>query len=255
MVGPTSVEARRGDLSRVALTAELCDDLDVFEQDAIERCLEQHDPKHILEVLTPYVTEARQARIEDVVTARLTGIQIAIEAPSDPHNAAAVVRTAEALGVLAVHVVAAEGRALHAKRTTQGAFHWVNTYHHRTLDGFLEQVRPTYRLCGAWMDAPTLVDDLPVDEPICVLFGNESRGLSSAAKSACTCGFRISMVGMSESLNLSVSAAITLYELTRRRRALKGQTDLSLEDEMQLRARYYLGSVDQRLYTALLKPS
>ena len=52
------------------------------------------DPAQIIEALTPYVTERRRARIARVVESRLCGVEVALERPYDPHNAAAVVRSA-----------------------------------------------------------------------------------------------------------------------------------------------------------------
>lgn len=216
------------------------------------RLTEAHTATHIAETLTPYVTEVRRGKIERLLDRRLPQIQVAIEAPSDPHNAAAVVRTAEALGVLDVHLVASERRALHAKNTTQGAFRWVRTHHHDHLSDFLG--RDSLRgvsMFGAWMDAERTVEELPVDRPICVVFGNETRGLSPEARDACEGGFRIPMVGMSESLNLSVSAAITLYDLTSRHRAA-GAVGLDAAAREELRARHYMDSVDERLWSSLL---
>ncbi len=211
-----------------------------------------HTPAMIVETIRPYVTAARQAKIEGLLDGRLPTISVAIEAPSDPHNAAAVVRTAEALGVLTVHVIATEGRALHAKSTTQGAYHWLRTHHHAALPDFL--AHPTVAdvaLYGAWMDAELSLEELPVDRPICLLFGNENRGVSPEARAACTAGFRIPMFGMSESLNLSVSAAIGLYDVTRRHRRA-GPVGLDPARRDAMRARHYLDSVDTRLWKGLL---
>ncbi len=216
------------------------------------RLSQAHTATHIVETLRSYLTEVRQEKIERLLDSRLPQIQVAIEAPSDPHNAAAIVRTAEALGVVDVHLVASERRALHARSTTQGAYRWVRTHHHDQLPGFLAQeALEGVTLFGAWMDAERTVHELPVDRPVCVVFGNETRGLSDRARAACAGGFRIPMVGMSESLNLSVCAAITLYDLTSRHRA-EGAVVLDASQREQLRARHYMDSVDPRLWSSLL---
>ena len=175
---------------------------------------------------------------------------MAIEAPCDPHNAAAVVRTAEAFGLLDVHVIAVEGEALKHKKTTQGSFHWVRTHHHRDLGSFLQAQSGI--LAGALMDAPLPLCEVPCTEPICLIFGNEHRGLSNAARAASDLGFRIPMYGMTESLNLSVSAAVALYDVLSRRRAALGQTDMTARQRAELRARYYVDSVDKRLASGIV---
>ena len=207
----------------------------------------------VAEALAPLITAERRERIEQVLEGRLDSLHVAVERPEDPYNAAAVVRTAEALGALHVHVAAAGEDALHARKTTQGSFNWLHTYHHPDLATLLATLRRhEVLLCGATMEGARSVRELPVDRPICLLFGNEGTGLSEEARAACDLTFRIPMYGMSESLNLSVSAALALYEVSSRRRALLGRAgDLAGERLLRERARYYARCVDQRTLDAL----
>lgn len=224
-----------------------------MDLDAAQALVAEHGAERVTAALGPYLTEARRARIEAVIDGRMGSVHVAIEAPSDPHNAAAVVRSCEALGAMDVHVIAAEARALHARAVTQGSFHWVRTHHHERLEPFVAQARARgLRLYGACMDGTEPVTRLPVDEPLCLLFGNEQRGLSPAARRACDALFHVPMVGMSESLNLSVAAAISLFEVLRRKRAAGPRGDLGPGERASLRASYYLGSVDPRLIRGLL---
>jgi tRNA (guanosine-2'-O-)-methyltransferase len=223
----------------------------------IEALIARHGPARVVEVLTPYLTETRRARIEEVLMSRIGSVEVAIEAPSDPHNAAAVVRTCEALGAMTVHVIAAEGDVLHKKRTTQGAYHWVHTRKHADLDGFVEDMRSRRLvLAGACVDADTPLRALPIDRPLCLLFGNEHRGLSDSARAACDERYSIALYGMSESLNLSVSAAISLYDVLGRMRVALGK-DGDLDDGALSieRAIGYVRSVDERLLRGLLGES
>lgn len=225
-----------------------------MERESLMRIVDTHGPAAVVEALRPYLTEPRRTRIDAVIAGRMQGVHVAIEAPSDPHNAAAVVRTAEALGALGVHVIAAEGKALHAKSTTQGAYHWVHTEHHASLSAFVSMMRAQgRRLYGAAADGDLTVEQIPIEGPVCLVLGNEQRGLSKEVRVACEGCFRIPMFGMSESLNLSVSAAIGLHDVLRRRRALVGPSDLPLAQADRLRALYYLRSVDSRLASGLLE--
>jgi tRNA (guanosine-2'-O-)-methyltransferase len=201
----------------------------------------------------PLLSEARRVAIERVLSARLDSLHVAVEQPEDPYNAAAVVRTAEALGIMHVHVVGAPDGSLHARKTTQGSFNWLHTRHHAQLPELLATLQAQgVRLFGAAPDAERTLEELPVDAPFCLLFGNEASGLSQAALAACALRFRIPMYGMSESLNLSVSAAIALYATSRARRAQLGRdSDLSEEAALRERARYYARSIDRRVLRAL----
>lgn len=220
---------------------------------AAEALVAEHGADRVTQALAPHLTEARRGRIEAVVAGRVASVQVAVEAPSDPHNASAIVRTAEALGALGVHVIAAEGRVLHSRATTQGCSHWVHAHHHEDLAAFLTQVRARgMRLYGACMDGSVPVTRLPIDEPLCLLLGNEHRGLSAAAREACNALYQVPMVGMSESLNLSVTAAISLFEVLRRKRAGGSVGDLDEAGRDALRAAYYVVGAEPRLVHALL---
>lgn len=225
-----------------------------MDLDAAEALVAEHGAERVAQALGPFLTEARRARIEAVLDGRMASVHVAIEAPSDLRNAAAVVRTCEALGAMDVHVTAAEARALHVRDVTQGSFHWVRTHHHDRLEDFLAltRARGPLRLYGACMDGTEPVTRLGVDEPFCLMFGNEQRGLSAAARRACDALFHVPMVGMSESLNLSVAAAISLFDVLRRKRASGRQGDLDASARASLRASYYLGCVDPRLVQGLL---
>ena len=211
-------------------------------------------PATVVERLRPYLTPARQARIDAVLAARLDSLQVALESPANPHNAAAVVRTCEAMGVIGVHAIAAASGALTSHDTTRGAYLWVDPREHRSLAAFLAwREREGLRLFGAAVDGERELHELPVDAPACVLLGNEHDGLSAAAKAACDLRFRIPMFGATESFNLSVSAALCLAELAPRRRVLLGAAgDLCSDRAMALRARHYAHSVDPRLMAVVL---
>jgi len=219
---------------------------------AAEALVVEHGAERVTQALAPYLTEARRARIESVLDGRMGSVHVGIESPTDPHNAAAVVRSCEAMGALGVHVIATDPGALHARSTTQGSFNWVKTHHHHDLDAFLAAAGARgLRLYGGAMDGSTPVTRLEVDAPFCLLFGNEHRGLSARAREACDVLFHVPMVGMSESLNLSVSAAVSLFEVMRRKRAAGVLGDLDDAQRRSLRACYYLNSVDARLIAGL----
>jgi tRNA (guanosine-2'-O-)-methyltransferase len=226
--------------------------VDFTELDTI---IDRLGPGALLETLQPFLTDARKTRIEQVLAGRLESVQVAIEHPEDPHNAAAVVRSAEALGAMHVHVVDAPSGALHAPSTTQGAYCWVHTYHHASLAEVVGLARSQgVAIAGAMMEGSITVHELPSDRPLMLLFGNEGEGLSQDARAACDFKFRIPMVGMSESMNLSVSAALALYTVTRARREYLGTSgDLQGARLLYERARYYARSLDRRLLDGLFR--
>ncbi len=222
-----------------------------------EQLFYQHNPDKIIKILSPYLSDHRKSRIDAVIQHRLNSITLAIENPADINNALACVRTSEALGLSTVHIISPEHDARYINPITQCAFYWVDIVFHDTFESFLKMMKVENRIiAGAVVNAEKTVSTMPIEKPLCILIGNEKRGLSDQAKKACNILFTIPICGMIDSLNLSVAAAIALFDVTQRKRsALQNQTDLSAESAQQLRAKYYLNSVEVRLATQLLKSS
>ena len=219
----------------------------------IHQIQKKHTPEKIIETLTPYVTDARQQRINEVLENRLSSIAIAAESPADIHNALAIVRTSESFGVMDNYIISPESKAESVRSITQGAFQWVNIHDVNSLDSFLNIAKEKkYCLAGASLEGDTPLSEIPVDKPLCLIFGNEQRGLSAKAKKACDILYKIPMFGMTESFNLSVSAGISLYDVVSRKRKFLNQPgDLTAEELENYRAYYFLISVKERLVKGL----
>lgn len=219
----------------------------------LQNLIHQHGALPIINRLQPFVTLSRQQRIHQIVAQRLNSIQLAIEAPEDIHNAMAALRSCEALGVYKLHLIAPEGRATRQQTVTQGAFRWVHqTLHDHSAQFFQTMHQQGFRVAGAVLDANHTLSEIPIQEPLCLLLGNEHRGLSDFARTHCDYLFTIPMRGMTESFNLSVAAAISLFDCTQRRRDwLQRSGDLAENEQQSLTAFYYLNSVTERLINGL----
>ena len=222
-------------------------------RERFEEFLDEHGLEQLTALLGEQLTDARRDRIEEVLRARVKSVHLASESPSDLYNALAMIRTAEAMGVSHMHLVNVEGKARVGKRTTAGAARWAELAYHRSLSDFLPAIREQgLLLVGATVDGELLLEQMPCDKPICVVFGNEQRGLSKEMAAACDFCYRIPMYGMTESYNLSVSAALTLQDILRRKRELLGQDgDLSEEELAMERAWYYYRNLPQKLSEAI----
>ncbi len=218
--------------------------------------LEHLSAETIVERLESHISERRRQRIQEVVSGRIDGIHLALECPSDINNALAALRTAEALGIANIHLIQAERNAANLRSITQGAFYWINRHYYSNLPEFLTMIKnQNMILAGGTVSSDRVIplNQIPVDKPICLLLGNEQRGLSPEAHEECEIHYRIPMFGMSESLNLSVSAAISLYDTTTRKRELiNNSTDLNSSQQLEILAQYYFSSLDPRLTQALL---
>ncbi len=216
--------------------------------------LQHFTADQVITTLKPYVTERRQQRIQSVLDHRLSSIQIVLEMPYDINNALAILRTCECFGIQHCHVIQPQGEAMSLRRLTRGAWYWVDITIHQSLTECLQQLSATqFFIAGAALQGSQPLHAVPVDQPLVLLLGNEQQGLSEVALQACDMTYQISMSGMTESLNLSAAAAISLHDTTQRKRQLLNTNgDLSDDEKTQLTARYFLNSVNYRLVNNLL---
>lgn len=191
----------------------------------------------ILSSLSPYLSERRRAKIGPIIEKRLGSVHVAVESPTDIHNALAIVRTSEALGLMHIHIIGWPKKR-RGRETMQGADRWVEIHYYPGIDEFVQIIKSKgFALFGAAPRGEETLDSLPVETPMCLLFGNESRGLSENAALACDKRYKIPMFGFSESMNLSVSAAISLFDVAKRRRNfIKREGDLSEEEQAREKA-------------------
>lgn len=187
------------------------------------------------------VTQERREKIARVVSTRLKGLVAVCENFANPHNAAAILRTCEALGILRVYIIEELVPFEPSRAITQGAEKWLEIRRFRRAErAFPELKGEGFRIYAAMPAKGAIpVEELPVEEPLALVFGNEKEGISEKALEFCDGTFRIPMWGFVESFNVSVAAAISLYISARRRRELLGREgDLSSREEEALMAHY-----------------
>lgn len=222
-----------------------------------EELVNQYGSKEVLKKLSPFLTEERKKCIEEVVEKRLSSIHVAIESPYDYHNALAVLRTAEAFGVNHLHIISSELRKSSGKKTTGGAKNWVHLHRHKQFSEFHTQIKEKkFLLFGASLDGDLSLEELPIEKPFCLLFGNENRGLSYEAESACDQLYKIPQYGVAESLNLSVAAGISLYSVTARKRGQHfNEGELSKEEKEKEQALYTIRTLGTEAASKMLLTS
>ena len=175
---------------------------------------------------TTELTEARLARIRDVAQKRQHDLTVFMERVHKPHNVAAIIRTCDAVGIATAHAVPGDDGISRSNHIAQGAQRWVHLERHRnTHDGLNALKQKGFRLYAAHFD-DSAVDFREVNftEPSAVVLGTELHGVSDEALALCDQSVVIPMLGMTQSLNVSVANAVILYE-AQRQRALAGCYD------------------------------
>lgn len=202
-------------------------------------------PDAVARWLAPVLSENRKRRIEQVISSRLVSVTVVLENLHDPHNGAAALRSCEAMGLLHVHVVEDVEPFRCSRKVSQNAHKWLNIYHHQTTEECLLFLREAGFAC--WAAVPPSAqgsrlgeEQVGVERPVALVFGNEHQGLSAGALALCQDRFSIPIRGFSQSLNLSVSVAVGLSHTVTRRRAHLGRSgDLTREAKSRLRAACY----------------
>ncbi len=149
-----------------------------------------------------------------------------------PHNLSAVLRSCDAVGVFEAHAVWAYGKVGVSRHASAGAGQWVPVTAHETVEaGIADRHAADMNVCVA-RESASAVDFRAIDytQPTAIVLGAELTGPSDVAIQRADAHIAIPMVGLSESLNVSVAAAVILFEAQRQRSAA-GMYDRSRLDE------------------------
>lgn len=209
--------------------------------DAIEKMIDRYGPTAVCAALEPMLTPDRIARIDQVLAARLGSVSAAVEDTYDPHNAAATLRTCEALGLQELYIIEPGARFSAAQGVTRGAHRWLDLHRFGDASAAIAAMKGRgLRVFATLPDATLSIEDVDVETPLAVVFGNEHDGVSEAVIAACDGALTVPMFGFTESYNLSVTVGLAMSRLAARRRAYLGaQGDLDDERRARLRARWF----------------
>lgn len=178
--------------------------------------------KALYEFLSGYITQHKLAKFQEIINMRTRFFTVVLEDIYQPHNASAVLRSCDCFGILDVHVIENRNTFQVSKDVALGAQKWLNVLHYRKQENNTESCLLKLRDEGYRIIATTphtsdiSLDDFPAKEKTAFVFGTELEGLSETALNLASGYVRIPMSGFTESLNISVSVAILLYEMTRK---------------------------------------
>ena len=200
--------------------------------------MEDHE---LYERLSQFISENKRTLFDRIASLRTRHITVVLEDIHQPHNASAVVRTCDLLGVQDLHVIENRNRYTVNPDVTLGSSKWVDIIRHRdgehnSMDCMRKLRERGYRIV-ATTPAPGACTphDIPLDKPLAICFGTELTGLSNEVMDAADVHLRIPMYGFTESFNISVSAAITLFTVGERLRASDIDWQLDAKEQLALK--------------------
>ena len=205
------------------------------------RRVERHDPERVIATLESFVRQERRDRIMSVLSRRLESVAVLFDSPYDPHNGAAVLRSCEAFGVQALHVVERDRPFLAATSVARGSEKWVDIVRHASVQGAVAHAKSKgFTLVATHPEGELSPESLAEVPRVALVLGSERDGIADELAAACEQRVRVPMRGFVESLNVSVTAAILLSA------AIRGRAgDLSPAEIRRLYARGLYFSVDR----------
>ncbi len=178
--------------------------------------------KELIDHLAEFMTESRVQKFRDVLEWRTRHITVVLEDIYQPQNASAVVRTADCFGIQDVHVIENKNKYKVNPHVVLGAADWVdihkyNSEENNTITCLTKLKDAGYKIIATTPHTDSYeISDLPINEKFALVFGTEKLGISDDVKAQADGFVKINMHGFTESFNISVSAALSMYELTKR---------------------------------------
>lgn len=174
-----------------------------------------------IEYLEQFVSEKRRHLFKKVLEDRTRHFTVAIEDIFMPQNASAVVRSCDVFGVQDVHIIETKYKFYASNHIAKGAQKWLDFSVYKrndsnnTLDCIADLRSKGYKIIATTPHNDScLLQDFDITEKSAFFFGVEKAGLSKDVMDNADGFLKIPMVGFTESLNISVAAAIILQNLS-----------------------------------------
>jgi len=209
--------------------------------------MDEKDKRKLLsEYLSRFISDHKRDFVEKVLNQRTRHITVVLEDIYQSQNASAVIRTCECMGIQDVHIIENDSKYNVNRRVLKGSYKWVDLIRHKgkarnNTQACFEQLRASGYKIMATDPSPEgiSIHDVAVDEKIAIVMGNELHGTSSYAIENADMKVRIPMYGFTESLNISVSAAICLNSLVPALRGSEVNWQLTETEKDQIRIGWF----------------
>lgn len=165
-------------------------------------------------------TANRILKMMQVLNNRQLDLTLVFENIHDPHNVSAILRTCDAVGIQNVNLLYTdEPFPKLGKKSSASAKKWIDTNRFKDTSSLKKYLKSkNMNIYGTYLNKKSIsVYDIEWTQPSAIILGNEQRGVSEECLDICDQIVSIPMFGMIESLNVSVAAAVVLYEATRQR--------------------------------------
>lgn len=190
----------------------------------------------LLAYLENFITDRRKDLFEKVIANRTNFFTVATQDVYQLHNTSAVIRSCDVFGIQNIHVVEEVNLKKIDREIAMGAQKWVDINRYTSTANCIGRLREKgFRIVATSPHKGTMLQDFDISKPAALFFGTETKGLSEEVMEEADEFLQIPMVGFTESLNISVSAAIILQDITARLRRSSLNWQLSEEEQIAKR--------------------
>lgn len=206
-----------------------------IDQKDIFSSLDYEQKQKLYEAACEMISENKRQLFDRLVQYRTRHIAVVLENIYQSHNASAVLRSCDCFGVQDVHVVEDRNPFNPAGDVAVGSSKWVDYYKHSDIRSAYQHLHEKgYRIVATLPhENDTMIGDLDISQPVALVFGTELTGLTQEAIDGADGYVKIPMYGFTESFNISVCAALSLYSTTERmRRDATIQWQMSQEEQL-----------------------
>lgn len=194
----------------------------------------------LLDHLKSFLTERRCALFQKVLADRTRHFTVATEDVYQLHNTSAVMRTCDIFGIQDLHVVEEQLGKRIDKEIAMGAQKWVDFNRYDSIIDCTDRLRAEgYQIIATTPhENGTPLHDFDITKKAAFVFGTEKDGLSDAVLKNADGFLKIPMYGFTESLNISVSAAIILQNVVSRLKQSDIDWSLSEDEKLELELKW-----------------
>ena len=192
--------------------------------------------KDLIQYLSQFVSETRLKKFDEIINERTRHITVVLEDIYQAHNASAVLRSCDCFGIQDVHFIENRNKYKISTDVDMGASTWLSIYRYseketnNTINCLQSLKSKGYKIVATTPhERDCTLDKLPIGNKIALVFGTEIDGITDDVRNHADDFVRIPMYGFTESFNISVSAALSMYELTSRLR--KSEIPYRLKEE------------------------
>ncbi len=192
-------------------------------------------------ILEPFITPHKKEKIKQVLANRTNFITILLEDILQPHNASAVLRSADCFGVQNVHVIEDKHSFKPITTIDRGSSKWLTLHKYKKAKNAIDILKKqNYKIIATTPDPSAIsLPSFEVRDKLCLVFGTEWTGISDYVKAHADGFLTIPMFGFTESFNISVSVSIVLFDLVNKLHNTDIGWQLTSEEKMVLTLEWY----------------